>query len=158
MKPPKLPAFTIIELVVALLLMTIVVAVAYAALALTSKQLGGLQQRFGIDNEHRLLQHALQQDFEAADRITQQEGHLIFRSPVNTIHYELLDSAIVRHGPDETRDSFHFALDSAFVGFESREQIEENGLIDELRLQLKSNKNSYPIYVHKVYDAVNLMK
>lgn len=157
MKHLKLAAFTIIELVVALLLMTIVVAVAYAALTLTGKQLGGLQQRFGIDNEHRLLQYALQQDFEAADRIVRQEGFLVCLRPSNTVRYELLDSTIVRHVDDETRDSFHFALDSAFVGFESREQVEEGGLVDELRLQLQAKKNSYPVYVHKMYDAVNLM-
>lgn len=157
MKRIKIPAFTIIELVVALLLMTIVVAVAYAALALTSKQLGGLQQRFGTDNEHRLLQHALQHDFDAAERIILQEGRLVCLSPSNAIRYELLDSAIVRH-TDDVRDSFHFSIDSAFIGFESKPQLKEGGFIDELRCQLRSKKNSYPVYVHKVYDAVQLME
>jgi len=145
------------ELMIALLLMTIVVAIAYMALSLTGKQLAGMQNHFSAANTYRSLQHALQEDMRKSNEVLWQEGSLLCAMSPDTASYSFQDSLIIREISSLATDSFKLHIDSAFFGFESLPQMQENELVDEVRLHLSIGKESFLIQQQKRYDAATLM-
>jgi|GEM_PF-414841 len=155
-KAPKLKAFTIIEVIVALLLMAIVMGIAYTVLSLVDKQSASLSSNFGTQQDYRLLQEALLQDANRAKTLYLKEGALCCANDTGTISYLFLDSAIVRQAFDLPADTFHFRIDSLYLGFENFPQDRENGLVDEVSLYIWKNRQSFIIHQEKIYDAQTL--
>jgi len=156
MKWTKLKAFTVIEMIVALILVAIVVSIAFAALSLTNKQLYSFQRRSSTMSDYRLLQNALSQDIRHAERVTGQARTLRCTKDRWQVLYTFEDSVIIRQDTALSTDSFFFKVDAVFMGFEGALQQEEGGLIDEIRLFLKQKKEAFIVHQRKSYDAGTL--
>lgn len=156
MKRTKLKAFTIIEMIVALILMAIVVSIAFAALSLTNKQLYSFQKRFDTMSDYRLLQNALSQDMQHAESVTREAHTLRCINDQQQVLYTFEDSVVVRQDAASSTDSFFFQVDSVFLGFEGTLQQKEGGLIDEIRLSLKRKEEAFTVHQRKNYDASTL--
>lgn len=153
MKRTKLKAFTVIEMIVALILVAIVVSIAFAALSLTNKQLYSFQRRFDTMSDCRLLQNALSQDIQHAERVTGQAGTLRCTKDQWRVLYTFGDSVIIRQDAALSTDSFFFKVDAVFLGFEGIPQHKEGGLIDEISLSLKRKEEVFTVHQRKMYDA-----
>ncbi len=156
MKHFRVPAFTVIELVIALLLMSVVTGIAFTAWSLTNRRLVTFREQAKQAANYRLLHMAIRQDMEQADSILVEQGALSCHGTMKFVRYELLDSVIIREQDGAIVDSFHFAIDSVYLGFESKPQNIDPGKIDEIRLYLHSSSRHFIIQQYKVYDAASL--
>lgn len=153
MKQIKLEAFTVIEMIVALILVAIVVSIAFAALSLTNRQLYSFQRRFDTMSDYRLLQNALSQDMQHAERVTRQARTLRCTKDNWQVLYTFEDSVIIRQDTALSTDSFFFKVDAVFLRFEGISQQKEGGLIDEIGLSLKRKEEAFMVHQRKMYDA-----
>lgn len=156
MKHRKLKAFTIMELMVALVLTALVIAVAFTVFSLSTKQFTLLTKRFEVDNEYTLLQYTLQLDMQHADYLSLNENGFKCVNNNDQINYLLLDSIILRQHLSGTVDSFYFKIDSVSLNFEKRYQPAIDGLIDEVHLTLGRDERAFIIHQRKHYDAKTL--
>jgi prepilin-type N-terminal cleavage/methylation domain-containing protein len=105
----KIQAFTIIEVVVAMLIASVVAAIAYNAFYMLNRQFLSFRNRSAANNIYFLLSTAFQNDFDRALAIrdTLDNRHLIFTEAGNQIRYEIGQSFIVRQS-NGSIDSFLF--------------------------------------------------
>lgn len=106
----RLPAFTILELTVVMLLTSLVIATGYLAWGMVWQQFLGYQKMANHIGEVARIEMVLHNDMEKADRVTRINNTVTFWNPASTnINYELGSTHIVRQVGTHT-DTIHVPL------------------------------------------------
>lgn len=155
-KTGKLKAFTIMELVVAMLISSIVVSIAYAGFRLVSAQLRSMEHHSGEGNRFLRLNQALQTDLDKSARVIRQEDGFVCERGDGRVRYQLTDTAIIRWLEDGRVDSFGFKGVQTSLWFEGEPQDRNGQLVDALHGQLVTSTDSLPLYITKAYDRQTL--
>ncbi|HEY0067686.1 MAG TPA: prepilin-type N-terminal cleavage/methylation domain-containing protein [Flavisolibacter sp.] len=149
----NIKAFTIIELVIALLLSSVVIGVTYTAFALWKKQFTGYHNRSAETGGYVVLCKALQSDADRALYIEDSAGVLLFRRPgFPDVRYELSGSRLLRT-EGESIDSFFVQVE----GLEAGKLKKELPLVRSIGLKaVVENKPVYSLFI-KQYAAKDLL-
>lgn len=152
-KSHNIKAFTIIELVIALLLSSVVIGVVYTAFALWKNQFTGYHNRSMETGGYAGLCKALQTDTERALYVEDSAGVLLFRTPGRAgVRYRLAQRRLFRSEGENT-DSFFVEVES--IGLMKIK--EELDLINGIGLKAIVEKK--PVYAcfTKQYAAKDLL-
>ena len=143
-KPHKIPAFTLSEMLVVLLITAIVVGMAFSVLSLVERQMRGIEGNFAQNTEHNRLRQALWVDFNrtSSAEFDHIGDRLILYNGIEAIVYEFKTDAVIRE-----RDTFRLVPGHKQWYF--RNQPRTGGEIDALDLTGTKEDERQRIFVYK---------
>ena len=153
----RLAAFTVIEMMVALALTALAIALIFSAFRLIEGQRAALADQFSSSAEIDRLYRSLQTDTRRATAIRRSSNGLGFQSTGVSIHYLLSDSLCIRQ-VNQLPDTFRVQVDSVAYWFLRKRQQQEMGAVDECGIYLSTSTGSSPLLIHKTYDMATLMQ
>ncbi|MGN8072590.1 hypothetical protein [Mucilaginibacter sp. 22184] len=156
----KLPAFTIMETILVMVVTAILIGFSYSAYLLISRS----YQSFNTKNKHMMtvlqLDKLLKKDFIQARLITLEDRHLIFHGDSMVTDYEFQPDYILR-----TRgltDTFYVQSTAPVTAFEELRsdstQTGSDNTVDDLQLTVFLQKQKIPYHYHKLYSSENLFQ
>ncbi|MEA1786111.1 prepilin-type N-terminal cleavage/methylation domain-containing protein [Arenibacter sp. GZD96] len=151
-KPNTIPAFTLSEMMVALVITSIVVGMAFAVLQLVQQHMQGIQNNYGNQAQVNLLRQSLWMDLNRYNRVffdaPQQE--LFFANEMGTHSYRFEESFIVRD-----LDTFHLKIVRKAFFFENKE-VGQGG-IDALLLETEKEFGGQRLFLFKQNSAATYL-
>jgi|GEM_PF-3122393 hypothetical protein len=150
----KWPAFTMIELVVAMLISAIVVAIVFYAWSLFSAQLQRRQAQSGKMAEYVLFHRALGRDVEKAQRISDSAGYGSLRMDIDghRVGYSIGADYILRD-LDGVGDTFHLGGKVRQVRYVN----DSIPLISILQLLITVDREDLVLTLRKEYTSAELL-
>lgn len=144
----KIHAFTLSEMLVALLITTIVVGMAFSVLNLIQKQMQGIEGNYERNTELNLLRQSLWIDFNRSNRIGYDEGkqELYFFNEIKSVTYQLYENQIIKE-----KDTFHLQWEVQKFYFEN--SAISTGEIDALEFKTSKAYGNRPLFVYKTNSA-----
>ena len=152
----RLSAFTVIEVMVALILTALAISLIFTGIRLAKRQSDTLMGQFTDSGEIDRLYAALQADASRASEIRRLPQGLDFRRADTIVLYLFADSLCVRKIGHST-DTFCVQIDSMACWFLNKPRENQLGVVDECTLQVSINNRSAPLLVRKTYDMATLM-
>jgi prepilin-type N-terminal cleavage/methylation domain-containing protein len=151
----KIKAFTVIELIVAMLIGSIVISIVYYTLALMQKHLIQTQETRSLTSDYLLLNKTLQRDIDEAKFITKvSERELLFSFENKySVAYSFLDNDILRNHSSNI-DSFHIATERLSLNWLEEKNIQ---LITQLNIETKCKGHKFKEFYNKYYSARDLL-
>lgn len=155
MSATKIPAFTVMEFSVAMVLTSLVVGFGYQAISMFSGK--SVTQHKTTDQNQELiaLETTLRSDFQNASYIEAENNSILCNYPTRQVRYTWNDLAIIRQ-IETASDTFHIPVSKWNCAFDQRETA--IGWIDEITLETHLKNVPYAIACHKTYDALHLMQ
>lgn len=165
-KHQRLPAFTIMEVTIAMLVAAIVIGMTYTAYTIISKSFIDFKAKNeGIALLAR-IDHVMKRDFDRAVMIEVDDtGITMINNNQLPVHYEIMPSYILRK--TSVADTFKVQSRDINMFFEKREKNEmtantnltsaELNRIDELSFAISYKNDLIPFHFIKKYSAVNLI-
>ena len=148
-KNTRIPAFTLIELVVTMAIGGIVILVGGTAWRINHQQLNNFQSNSEQLLEISQLNHLLHLDFSRAVYVQKKLHGLEFRMRSSVTTYEFGASTMVRTVPGLT-DSF---LVTAFDVQTNWQQRPASKFVDELIFYIQEGEKILPFHFSKIYAA-----
>ncbi len=144
----NIPAFTISEMIVVLILTSIVIGLAFTVLSLVQKQMLGIQSNFQTSTELRLLEQSLWLDFNRYTNIEYDdlEHTLTLKTEIDSVSYKFLEKSIVKE-----LDTFMIPLKSKTFFFDGN--TVNNGKIDAIKMETLKEFQEKLMFVFKKNDA-----
>jgi len=144
----KIKAFTISEMMVALLITLIVVGMAFSVLHLTQKQMLGLQRGLERTTSTNLLQQALWIDFSTYSSAVYNAKRktLYLKNEISHKEYHFTDTHVFRE-----KDTFALRLTAKTFYFNGNEVW--HGPIDAMQFTTDSKDGEHTIFVYKTNSA-----
>jgi len=157
----KIPAFTIMELTIAMLISALVIGMMYSAFIIVGHSYQAFVDRNGSTATLSLLDQRLNRDISKAETMTRDSNTITLQSPHDTVSYRFLGDRIIRQ--KILADTFKVNTESFRTSFESV-PVESSPLqgqgkrIDDLQLVLVLDSLQIPYHYHKFYSSVNLFQ
>jgi len=157
----KIKAFTIMEVIIAMILAAIMAGMAYSSYALFSRSFGDYTKRntdmAGFTNLDRLLRR----DFGKAASVLQADSGLTLQSDREAVSYAFTKTFILRKSG--VTDTFRVNTEDVQLRFEKQPvQLTElstgHNLVDELLLTVTWQNERIVLHYHKLYSSVNLFQ
>jgi prepilin-type N-terminal cleavage/methylation domain-containing protein len=154
-KPGKLSAFTMIELVVAMMISAIVISIAFYAWTLISSQLVKRQARSAAITEYTLFQRALVRDMDNAQRISDSAGSSLFLLDIDghKVRYAIGADRILRD-LDGLTDTFRLAARVIKRSY----LYDSLPLLSNLQLEITVNGEALLIPLQKEYTVADQLR
>ncbi len=149
----KIPAFTLSEMIIVLILSSIVVGLAFSVLNLVQTHMLSIQKNYQKNTSLTNLETILCLDFNQHTNITfnSLEHQLTFISPLDTIRYQFSEQYISRE-----KDTFYIPI--ADKQFYFKGGICSEGKIDAIQLVPKKPFHTHKLFVFKYNDAATHIK
>lgn len=156
----KVPAFTIMEVTIAMLLSAIVIGLTYTVFSLVTLSYQSYQVRHREMALVLSLDGLLQRDFNRAVVILKDTDGIALKDGNRIVKYRFYPDYVLRTGI--AIDTFRVKTDSVAMSFEGKTLDssgagEENNRLDELDMQVTLQKEKIPYYYHKIYSSANLI-
>jgi prepilin-type N-terminal cleavage/methylation domain-containing protein len=151
----KVRAFTIIELIMAMLISSVIISMVYYVYILFNHQFSNYREKVNAIDEYLILQKALRTDMESADAISAPSASEITCSIIREkemVVYTFSNGYIARSCGD-ARDTFHIKNS----GYEAT-YFKETGLVETLVLKVSVSDGPFRNTCQKLYSACQLMK
>ncbi len=175
MKKTTVPAFTIMEVTISMLVAAIVVAMTYSAYGIITRSWLGFTEKNQQMAIVLRLDELLRRDFEKASFVEQEQGGIIIQDGELTVHYQIGLEQVVRIS--SVIDTFKVDPSPFQVYFEGKAisgSVEDNGqaaseaagtgtesdirpLIDEITFSISLQNITIPFHYKKKYSAESLM-
>jgi prepilin-type N-terminal cleavage/methylation domain-containing protein len=154
-KPGQWPAFTMIELVVAMMISAIVISIAFYAWTLISSQLVKRQSRSAAITEYTLFQRALVRDMENAQRISDSAGSSLFQLDIDghKVRYAIGADRILRDR-DGLTDTFRLGGRVTQTSYLN----DSLPLISNLQLLITVNREDLLLSLQKEYTVADKLR
>ena len=144
----KFGGYTVAELTIAMIITTIVLAIAGTALVLTQRQLFRFDDRSEEIFEQSQTVYLLRKDFNLADSVLYTDDHLqLFRQGKETV-YAFEQGRVLRRQPPVT--------DTLQVPLEVQQVVRRYGLVSQINLSLMVTGREYFINLEKTYTPAIL--
>lgn len=156
----KIPAFTIMEVTIAMLLSAIVIGLAYTIFSIVTRSYHSYQLKHeGMATVLR-LDELLQRDFERAEIILKDADGIALKNGSYLVKYHFNPDYVLRTGI--VTDTLKVKTDSVSLSFEgkiisSQDNDEEQNRADQLEITVMFEKEKIPYYYHKIYSSENLI-
>jgi|GEM_PF-2525997 len=152
----KIPAFTILEMMIGMLISSIVIVMVYTALMIFNSQWQGYQLKSNKRSEFLLFNKVIEKDFLNADAISDSAENWvlnIYFGPKNRIQYRFEDAFILRTAWEKS-DTFYLKASIKII----RYQDDNIKLVRSVSGSVVLNKVEIPFILDKIYTAQELMK
>ena len=148
----KIKAFTISEMIVALLITTIVIGMSFSVLNLVQRQMSGIENNYEYNTRLNLLRQTLWIDFNTHElvRYDDKAATLTFYNELSTVQYQIDESFVVKQ-----KDTFQIQWTGQRFFFEHLEV--ESGEIDALQFDTGQEHGNQGIFVYKNNSATTYM-
>lgn len=152
-KTKKIPAYTLSEMIVVLLLTTIVVGLAFSVLQLVQKQIRFIQTNWEKTTEIRKLEQSLSLDFNRYHQIryNPNEKRISFKNVVDSTFYQIRDSLFISE-----KDTFQVRVNSIQFYRHGQEVLE--GKMDAIKLKTHKDFQEKEIFVFRINTAKDVME
>lgn len=140
----KIPAFSLQEMVVVLIITTIIVGMAFSVLNLVQKQMGSIQTIYEVKTDVNKLRQSLWIDFNryADIRYDQKKGQINALNEIGSRRYEITDGNYIRN-----ENGLEIAFESINFYFENRLVL--NGQIDAIEIMTSKDTGFQQIFVFR---------
>jgi Tfp pilus assembly protein PilW len=157
----RIPAFTIMELTVAMLISAIVIGLMYSAYAIISKSYLSFVDRNNNASTLAFLDRRLSRDIDKAEIIWRDSNTVTMRSNKDTVIYRFRADRVIRQ--KLLADTFKVSTDGLSTSFESvpvdgNQSNTGEKKIDDLQIVLLAEGQKIPYHYHKTYSSVNLLQ
>jgi len=153
----RFAAFTIFELLIAMVLTSILVTMALVGLGLLKKQ----QIIYNQGNEQmmaiRQLKDWLKIDQERCSYLIREGNNLICAYEKRKVVYKITPEQIIRSQFSNQMPIDTFWVSTAKWDTQFLNRNQEKGIIDKFNLEVVYGEQPYPIVIHKNYSASNLI-
>jgi hypothetical protein len=153
----KIPAFTLMEVTVSMLIAAIAIAITYTAAHIVTVTYGDYQKKQDHVAEFALLDKLLKQDFSRPGKIVKSGNGLRVETVNGTILYEFTEGHIVRAQYALSTDTFKLDPKTIRFSFEKEDTVEGQN-IDQLELQTVLEKEEINLIYKKTYSAQDLIQ
>ena len=153
----KVPAFTLMEVTIAMLIAAIAIAVTYTAYRIVS----GTYINYTKKQDHvatfSLADQLMKKDFLQADQILRTQDGLDMLSPGALISYQFKDSLMLREQHSLETDTFKLQVKAPRFSFENQD-VAEGAAVDQFDFQTLLEGEVIPLSYKKTYSAQSLFK
>jgi prepilin-type N-terminal cleavage/methylation domain-containing protein len=155
----QLKAFTLIELVVAMIISSIVVLTAYESYTITTTQCSDYKKKSTLIGQSYQLNMVLTQDcFNASTVWLNNDSSLVFKADGNPdIAYIFRHNYILRQTDLSVQDTFYFAVNNMQVKMEPNTMQNNMSLVDDLSFEVNVLGEKVFMRLRKEYGADVLM-
>ena len=156
----KVKAFTIMEITVAMLISAIVIGLAYTCFNIIYQQYHAFHERQSELMKIDQLNKVLQEDFDRAETILQNDDDIIIKNKDSQLSYRIQPEYILRIS--NTTDTFKVNTQEVTRYFEGRHLTEQSDLpednrMDELSFTIIYHEEKIPYYYTKQYSSQDLI-
>lgn len=143
----KIPAFTLVEMLVVLAITAIVAGLAFTIITLFSRNMQHIESNFNKGTERNLFRDQLMVDFNRYHTIhyDPMEMTLTFKNPLDSIQYLWEENETLRETDTLLREPMDLEL------FYAGERV-ERGAVDALKVSFGDRENDY-IFIFRENDA-----
>jgi Tfp pilus assembly protein PilE len=156
--PTKLPAFTIMETMIVMIVAAILIGFTYTAYLLVSQSYMAFSAKNKALQTTLTLDKLLKKDFAQASLITRENHHLVFKTDSIVTDYAFLPDYITR--TKGMTDTFYVKSMNLITGFENLQTdstaADPPPRVDDLQLTILLQKIKIPYHYHKLYSSENL--
>jgi type II secretory pathway pseudopilin PulG len=154
----RLPAFTIMEITVVMLISAIVVAITFTAYGMVSRAYSTYLEKRNRMAVLIRLDELLQRDFRQAQQVLKLENTVFFSDSGRQITYRFEPEQIIRQST--IVDSFKVKVADVVCSFENQPTGEtlDPVRIDEVSFTIQSDQETFPYYYTKHYSSANLIQ
>jgi predicted Zn-dependent peptidase len=156
----KIPAFTIMEVTITMLISAIVIGITYTAFSIITRSY------HSFDSKHKdmaavlRLDELLQKDFNRAEIVLKDTNGIVLKDSSRIIKYRFNADYVLRIGI--MVDTFKVKSDSVSTTFENTAvnetgTDEEANRLDKLDLNITLQNEKIPYHYYKIYSSVNLI-
>lgn len=154
----KIKAYTLMEVVVAMLLSAICISICYTALEIVSGSYSSYRKKNEEIDNLLSLKNVLEKDFMKAVHILKNENGLMIEQDSVKRLYEFGANKVIRHSDSLYTDTFKVANIDVKFFFEGNEVL-ENDTIDQVNIDINlATRQKINLMVNKHYSAANLFR
>jgi prepilin-type N-terminal cleavage/methylation domain-containing protein len=152
----KLPAFTLIEMTVAMLIAAIAISIAFTSFKIVSGLYINYKRKQDGFSQVLWIQKLLSKDFDVAYKIIKKNDGLELSTHNGIIKYTFEKEVIVRDQASLKVDTFKFVPYAVQYDFERAETLDEH-LVDHLSFSIKQDNTVLPMSFFKTYSSTDLI-
>jgi Tfp pilus assembly protein PilE len=153
----KVPAFTLMEVTISMLIAAIAIAITYTAYRIVNGTYINYTRKQDRIAAFTVADKLLKKDFLQADQIIRSADGLDLRSENGFVRYQFKEEYILREQSALQTDTFKLPVKSVLFSFENQ-AIAEGDTVDQLSLETLVENENVPLIYHKIYSAQNLFK
>ncbi len=148
----KIPAFTLSEMIVVLMITSIVVGMAFSVLSLVQRHMNSIKNNFSTNTELNRFEQSLWIDFNRYGTIKYYKLNdaLVCSSEIDSVIYKFTDKLIVKD-----IDTFYIPIQNKTVYFDGDKK--DTGLIDAIQLKTTKALQSQTLFIYKQNDAAQFI-
>ncbi|MDP9080023.1 MAG: hypothetical protein M3O71_21565 [Bacteroidota bacterium] len=161
MNKNKVPAYTIMEVTITMLVSAILIAITYTSYSIVTKSYNSFTGKNTDLAVLVSLDHLFTRDFEKANAIVKDSTGILLQRDSNSIRYEFAPDFIIRRAA--RIDTFKVQNQEVTTSFENiplpglRSDSVQN-IIDELDFTILYQKEKITYHYHKSYSSENLIE
>ena len=153
----KLPAFTLMEVTIAMLIAGIAIAITFTAYRIVSGSYIGFSKKQDELAGFVMLDKLLKQDFLSAKHIVKSQEGLVMEMESGLINYRMDSGFMLRDQFSLRTDTFKLQVTSPAFLFETN-VVEVGQSIDQFNFETVVQGQSIPLHYQKIYSAQDLFK
>jgi type II secretory pathway pseudopilin PulG len=153
----RVPAFTLVELSVVMLLTAIVTTIAFLTLSILQGSLGKFKKDSDTLIHIELLHRLLSQDMTQSTKVVSNENGIQTIGKKGMATYQFHPQGVWRQKAGLT-DSFYFETSMLKKKFQGMEIQLPGQLLDELTFEAYHKKETFTFIFHKIYGADVLIR
>lgn len=157
MKIRKLPAFTLMEVTIAMLLSAISMMIAYTAYHLVSQSYLDYSSKQKHLAEFLSADRLLKMDILNGEKVLKSDDGLIIESERGVITYVFGEAYLLRNQFELRTDTFNLQVRIQDISFESM-PVQDGELLDRVGLEMSLEGAELALVYRKQYSSVNLFK
>lgn len=153
-------AFTLLEVIIAMLITALLVSITYNAYLIINKSYISFTEKNERLTTIILMDHMISRDFTRAGTITSFHDKILFCGLNDTVIYQFENNDIIRVG--NRTDTLKANVTNLSMSFEDRklQPVEPNQdrlLVDDIVFTLTEEDQKIPLHYHKTYSATDLL-
>lgn len=154
----RLPAFTIMEITIVMLISTIVVAITFTAYGMVSRAYSTYLEKRNHMAALIRLDELLQRDFRQAQQVLRHENTVLCADSGRQVTYRFEPEQIIRQST--IIDSFKVQATDVTCSFNNQPTGDtlEPVRIDELSFTVQADQETFPYHYTKRYSSANLIQ
>lgn len=153
----KIPAFTLMEVTIAMLIAGIAIAITFTTYKIVSGSYIGFSKKQNELAGFVNLDKLLKQDFIAARNIVKSSDGLVMEMEGGLIRYQVAPHFILRDQFSLRTDTFKLIVNHTGFSFEHKD-VEDGQSIDHFEFETVVQGQVLPLHYLKIYSAGNLFK
>lgn len=153
----KVPAFTLMEVTIAMLIAGIAIAITFTAYRIVSGSYLGFSKKQDELADFVRIDKLLKEDFLGAKHIVKSPKGLVMEMEAGLITYHIDSGFMLRDQFSLRTDTFRFQVNSPAFLFENN-VAEEGQPVDQFSFETVVEGQLIPLHYQKIYSAQDLFK